>query len=177
MGTAGRTSGDVVVGPLLAAHWPGVEAAWRAGIATGHATFEVGPPTWPAFDAGRLPGQRWVAVAGDEVLGWVAASPTSSRPAYAGVVEHSVYVAPRAAGHGVGRLLLDALVASTEAAGIWTIQSAIFPENLASLALHRGAGFREVGRRERVGLMPAGPMAGVWRDTVLVERRSTVVGT
>ena len=176
MTRTGETSYDRAVAPLVWTHWPHVEAIWRAGIKGGHATFEAEPPTWDAFDAGRLPGQRWVALAGDVVLGWVAASPTSNRPAYAGVVEHSVYVAPSAAGRGVGRLLLDALVASTEYAGIWTIQSAIFPENVASLALHRAAGFREIGRRERVARMPGGPLAGVWRDTILVERRSGAVG-
>lgn len=165
-----------VIAPLQARDWPAVEAIWAAGIAGGHATFEAAPPTWEAFDAGRLLGQRWVALDGEEVLGWVATSPTSARPAYRGVVEHSVYVAPSAAGRGVGRLLLEALVASSEAAGIWTIQSAVFPENTASLALHRRCGFREVGRRERVALMPGGPLAGRWRDTVLVERRSRVVG-
>ncbi|MDQ2756694.1 MAG: N-acetyltransferase family protein [Actinomycetota bacterium] len=172
-----KTSYDVVVAPLLAVHWPAVETIWLAGIRGGHATFEATPPTWEAFDAGRLPGHRWVALAGVDVLGWVAVSPTSSRPVYDGVVEHSVYVAPSAAGRGVGRLLLDTVVASTEAAGIWTLQSAIFPENVASLALHRAAGFRKVGRRERVALMPGGPAAGEWRDTVLVERRSAVAGT
>ena len=110
-------------------------------------------------------------------MGWAAASATSERCVYAGVVEHSVYVDPEASGRGVGRLLLEALAASTEAAGIWTIQSGIFPENAASLALHRAAGFREVGRRERLGLMTYGPMAGVWRDVVMLERRSTRVGT
>lgn len=165
------------VAPLQPRHWPAVEAVWAAGIAGGHATFEPAPPTWETFDAGRLPDHRWVALDGaGEVVGWVAASPTSARPAYRGVVEHSVYVAPSATGRGVGRLLLEALIASTEAAGIWTVQSAIFPENAASLALHRRCGFREVGRRERVALMPVGPLAGTWRDTVLVERRSRVVG-
>ncbi len=178
MSRAEKSSYDtvVVVAPLVPAHWPAVDEIWRAGIAGGHATFEAAPPTWEAFDAGRLPGHRWVALAAGDVIGWVAVSPTSARPVYAGVVEHSVYVAPSAAGRGVGRLLLDALVSSTEGAGIWTIQSAVFPENLASLALHRAAGFREVGRRERVALMPGGPMAGAWRDTVLVERRSVVAG-
>lgn len=104
------------------------------------------------------------------MLGWVAVSPTSARPVYAGVVEHSVYVDPAARGRGVAALLLDALIAATEAAGIWTIQSGIFPENTASLALHRRAGFRVVGTRERVGRHH-----GRWRDVVLLERRSPVV--
>jgi phosphinothricin acetyltransferase len=158
-------------------HWPRVERIYAAGIATGHATFETEPPTWERFDAAKLPGQRLVAV--DEtgtVLGWTAAAATSERGAYAGVVEHSVYVSPDAAGYGVGRRLLDALIVSTENAGIWTIQSGVFPENAASLALHRAARFRVVGVRERIGRMAHGPLAGQWRDVVLLERRSTRVG-
>ena len=162
---------------LTAAHWPDVERIYAAGIATGHATFESEPPTWEAFDRGKLPGQRLVAAEEGRVVGWAAASAVSERCVYAGVVEHSVYVDPAASGRGVGRLLLEALVASTEAAGIWTIQSGIFPENAASLALHRSVGFREVGVRERLGQMTHGPMAGVWRDVVMIERRSARVGT
>lgn len=167
---------SIAVVPLLADHWPAVARIYAAGIATGHATFEQAPPSWERFDAGKLPDQRLVALDGDEVVGWVAASAVSDRCVYAGVVGHSVYVAPQMRGRGVARLLLDALVATTEAAGIWTIQSGIFPENTASLALHRLAGFRVVGTRERVGLMEYGPMAGRWRDVVLVERRSDRVG-
>ena len=166
----------VRVVPMEPGHWAGVEAIYAAGIATGHATFESEPPSWEEFDRVKLPGQRLVAVDGDEILGWAAASAVSDRCVYAGVVEHSVYVAPRAQGRGVGRLLLDALVTSTEAAGIWTIQSGVFPENAASLALHEAAGFRVVGVRERVGRMAHGPLEGQWRDVVLVERRSPVVG-
>jgi phosphinothricin acetyltransferase len=115
---------------------------------------------------------------GERMLGWVAVSPVSSRPVYAGVVEHSVYVHPRARGQGAGRALLDALIASTEAAGIWTIESGIFPENTASLALHRAAGFRVVGVRQRIGchLGRPGHPGGWWRDTVLIERRSASAG-
>ncbi|MFZ6990682.1 GNAT family N-acetyltransferase [Curtobacterium sp. RRHDQ66] len=167
------TDPKVTVRPMTAADWPSVEAIYREGIATGNATFEAEPPTWEAFDAGKLTEHRFVAADGDEVLGWVAVSPTSTRPVYRGVVEHSVYVAAAARGRGVGHLLLDALVASTEAAGIWTIQSGIFPENTASRALHAQHGFRELGTRERIGLMTFGPWAGQWRDNVLVERRST----
>ncbi|WP_240641221.1 GNAT family N-acetyltransferase [Nocardioides ferulae] len=165
------------VRPLAAADWPAVGTIYAAGIATGHATFESAPPSWPEFDDSRLPGHRHVAVDGSgRVLGWAAAVPVSDRCVYAGVVEHSVYVDPDARGRGVGRLLLDALVASTEAAGIWTIQSGVFPENSASLALHAAAGFRVVGTRRRVGRMAHGPLAGQWRDVVLLERRSTRVG-
>lgn len=163
----------MTVVPLEAEHWPEVERIYRAGIATGHATFESEPPAWEQFDAGKLPGQRLVAVEDGRVVGWAAASAVSDRCVYAGVVEHSVYVDPAASGRGVGRLLLDALVTSTEAAGIWTIQSGVFPENAASLAVHRSAGFRVVGTRERVGRMTYGPMAGQWRDVVFIERRSS----
>lgn len=165
---------DVV--PLSPRHWPEVERIYRAGIAGGHATFESEPPTWEAFDGGRLAAHRYVAVGdGGDVLGWVAGSAVSDRCVYAGVVEHSVYVDPAAQGLGVGRSLLDTFVASTEAAGIWTVQSGIFPENAASLALHAAAGFRVVGVRERLGRMSYGPQAGQWRDVVLVERRSPLV--
>jgi L-amino acid N-acyltransferase YncA len=172
-----RQPEEIRILALEAEHWPQVERIYAAGIATGQATFEAQPPTWERFDAGRLPDQRFVAVAPDgTVLGWAAASATSDRCVYAGVVEHSVYVDPAATGRGVGRMLLDALVASTEAAGIWTIQSGVFPENAASLALHRAAGFRAVGIRERVGRMTHGPLAGQWRDVVFLERRSDRVG-
>jgi L-amino acid N-acyltransferase YncA len=170
-------AGDLAVVPMTAAHWPGVERIYRDGIATGHATFESEPPTWDAFDSSRLPGHRHVALDVDgRVVGWAAAVAVSDRCAYAGVIEHSVYVAPAAQRVGVGRLLLDALVTSAEAAGIWTIQSGVFPENTASLAMHERAGFRVVGTRSRLGEMTYGPMAGAWRDVVLIERRSRIVG-
>ncbi len=167
----------VTTAPLEPAHWPEVTRIYAAGIATGHATFEAAPPGWPAFDAAKLPGHRWVALDGDRVVGWVAVTAVSDRCVYAGVVEHSVYVDAAVQGRGVGRQLLDRLVESTESAGIWTIQSGIFPENAGSLALHRRAGFRVVGTRERVGRMTSGPLAGRWRDVVLLERRSAVAGT
>jgi phosphinothricin acetyltransferase len=167
----------VAVATISPDHWPAVEAIYAAGIATGHATFEAEPPTWERFDASRLPGHRFVAVdRAGATLGWVAAGPVSDRGVYAGVVEHSVYVDPGAQGRGVGRLLLGALIESTEADGIWTIQSGIFPENAASLALHEAIGFRTVGTRERLGRMTYGPMAGTWRDVVLIERRSVGAG-
>lgn len=170
-------SGATIV-PMTADHWPQVQAIYAAGIATGHATFEAEPPTWERFDASRPPGQRLVAAdPGGRVLGWVAAGPVSDRCVYAGVVEHSVYVDPQAQGRGIGRLLLQALVDSTEADGIWTIQSGIFPENHASLALHESVGFRVVGVRERVGLMTYGPLRDHWRDVVFIERRSPVAGS
>jgi phosphinothricin acetyltransferase len=156
--------------PLTAADWPAVERIYAEGIATGNATFETEPPTWAEFDAGRLPDHRFVAVEDGEVVGWVALSPTSKRDCYAGVTEHSVYVAEPAQGRGVGRALMNALLESADAAGIWTIQTSVFPENEASLALHERVGFRVVGRRERIA-----KLAGEWRDTILLERRSPAV--
>ncbi|MCX5379934.1 GNAT family N-acetyltransferase [Streptomyces sp. NBC_00091] len=153
---------------LLPAHADAALAIYQAGIDEGDATFETTAPTWEAFDAAKLPDHRFAAVDEDgKVLGWVAATAVSDRCAYAGVVEHSVYVAPAARGRGVARALLEALIASTEEAGIWTIQSGVFPENTASLALHERAGFRIIGTRERIGRHH-----GQWRDVVLLERRS-----
>jgi L-amino acid N-acyltransferase YncA len=149
------------------ADWPHVEAIYVAGIATGDATFETEPPSWAEFDAGRLVGHRLVALEDGEVVGWAALSPTSQRACYAGVVEHSVYVAERARGRGIGHSLMDALIGGADAAGLWTIQTSIFPENAASVALHERVGFRVVGRRERIAQLD-----GVWRDTILLERRS-----
>ncbi|WP_327253261.1 GNAT family N-acetyltransferase [Streptomyces sp. NBC_01244] len=163
---------SIRIEPLTRAHADEVLAIYRAGIYEGNATFETEAPTWEAFDAARLPEHRFAAVDPDgKLLGWVAASKVSDRCAYAGVVEHSVYVHPGARGRGVARALLDALIASTEAAGIWTIQSGIFPENTASLALHQRAGFRVIGTRARIGRHH-----GVWRDVVLLERRSPRIG-
>ena len=152
--------------------WPQVERIYREGIDSGAATFEAETPTWAHFDAHRSPDHRLVATdEADQVIGWAAVAPISSRTVYAGVVEHSVYVGKARAGQGVGSALLAALIASTEAAGIWTIQGVVFPENRASLALHARFGFRVVGRRERIAAAVAGPYAGIWRDTVLIERR------
>jgi L-amino acid N-acyltransferase YncA len=175
--TSGRTS--VAVRPMTPADWSAVERIHAAGIATGHATFEPEPaPTWAAFDASHLTEHRLVAEPEPGVVaGWAAVCAVSPRAVYAGVVEHSVYVDPAHRGHGAGRALLAALVASTEAAGAWTLQAGIFPENAASLALHRDAGFTVVGTRHHLGLMTFGPLAGQWRDVLLLERRSTVAGT
>ena len=163
--------------PLADGHWPQVEAIYAAGIATGDATFEAYPPSWEAFDAGKLTDQRLVAVdRHGDVAGWTAASAVSDRCVYAGVVEHSVYVDPTAQGRGVGRLLLQGLIASTEAAGIWTLQSGVFPENVVSLRLHQAAGFDIVGVRRRLGRMTHGPYAGQWRDVIMIERRSDLAG-
>lgn len=153
--------------------WDRVEEIYRQGIEDGEATFETDPPTWAEFDAGRLQVPRLVAVDDDgAVLGWAAASRVSSREVYRGVIEHSVYVDRAARGRGIGPLLLAAFVEAAEAAGAWTIQSSVFPENAASLRLHEAAGFRVVGRRERIARSARGPHAGTWRDTLLIERRS-----
>jgi len=151
--------------------WPAVCAIYLEGIATGNATFEQTAPDWEKWDAGHLAGVRIVARSVGVVLGWAALSVVSSRCVYAGVAEVSIYVAERARGRGVGRQLMTRLIADSEAAGIWTLQAGIFPENVASIALHECAGFRTIGRRERLG-----QMNGRWRDVVLMERRSTVVG-
>jgi L-amino acid N-acyltransferase YncA len=156
----------VEIRPMAAEDWPAVEAIYAAGIATGDATFENAPPSWEEFDAGRLPGHRLVALDTGRIVGWVAVSPTSARSCYAGVVEHSVYVEEGSRGRGVGRALMDALIASAGEAGIWTLQTSIFPENAASVALHLAVGFRIVGRRERIA-----QSNGVWRDTLVLERR------
>ncbi len=163
-------TGYVRVEPMTDQHADQVLAIYQAGIDEGNATFETCVPSWTQFAGAKLEGHSYVATADRGVLGWVAASPVSARPVYAGVVEHSVYVAGHARRLGVGRALLDALIASTEAAGIWTIQSGVFPENTASLALHEAAGFRIVGIRERIG-----QHHGRWRDVVFIERRSAVV--
>lgn len=168
----------MLIQPLMAAHWPQVQAIYEQGIATGHATFQTQAPAWADWDRDHLAHSRLVAIGADEVAGpgpvagWAALSAVSGRCVYGGVAEVSVYVAPVAAGRGVGRQLLAALVAESEANGIWTLQAGIFPENEASLRLHKGLGFRQVGRRERIG-----QLHGVWRSTLLLERRSAVVGT
>jgi len=165
--------GEVHLRPMESADAARVLAIYQAGLDSGQASFETHAPTWERFDATRLTGHRHVAVSpGGDVLGWVAASPVSDRCVYAGVAEHSVYVDPAARRHGIGAALLQALIRSTEAAGIWTVQSGIFPENTASLRLHEQAGFRVVGTRRRIGCH-----RGRWRDVILVERRSPRTGT
>jgi phosphinothricin acetyltransferase len=147
--------------------WPAVAAIFAEGIRTGNATFETTAPTWEAWDAGHLADHRLVVTLDGDVVGWAALSAVSDRACYSGVAEHSIYVAERVRGLGFGRQLLAALVAAADAGGIWTLQSGVFPENEASLALHLSLGFRVVGVRERLGRLD-----GVWRDVVLLERRS-----
>lgn len=162
----------MIIRVLDPSDWTDVEAVYRAGIASGHATFEAEPPTWESFDLGKLLDLRFVAVEHGAVVGWAAAGATSTRAVYRGVVEHSVYVDPDVRHRGVGGALLDHLCAAADAAGYWTIQSSIFPENEPSLRLHDRHGFRRVGTRERIAVMTYGPLEGRWRDTVLIERRS-----
>ncbi len=153
---------------MASSDWSQVAAIYAAGIASGDATFETDVPDWDSWDRSHLAAPRLVAVdASQQVVGWVAGSAVSERCAYEGVMEHSVYVDPSSRGRGVGGLLLETLVAESERLGFWTIQSGVFPENVASLALHKKWGFREVGRREKIGRQN-----GVWRDVVLLERRS-----
>jgi L-amino acid N-acyltransferase YncA len=156
-----------VIRPLTAADYPAVAAVYDEGIATRMATFETAVPAWADWDAAHLATPRLVAEEGGEVVGWDALAPVSQRPCYAGVADVSVYVAERARGRGVGSALLEALVKGSERAGLWTLQAGVFPENHASLALHRRCGFRVVGVRERIGRLD-----GAWRDVVLLERRS-----
>jgi len=152
--------------------WEQVRAIYVEGIATGHATFETGAPQWEKWDSEHLARARLVARDGPAILGWAALCPVSGRCVYAGVTEVSVYVAASARNRGVGRALLEGLIRASEAEGIWTLQAGVFPENASSLALHRRCGFREVGRRERLG-----KLGDTWRDVILLERRSRTVGS
>jgi L-amino acid N-acyltransferase YncA len=152
-------------------HWEAARTIYAEGIATGNATFETTAPTWEAWDKRHLPELRVVAIGESTVLGWAALSSVSDRCVYGGVAEESVYVAESARGRGIGKRLLEELIGRSEMAGIWTIQTGIFPENEASLRLHEKVGFRIVGIRERIGQLD-----GVWRDVVFLERRSSKTG-
>ena len=160
-----------VIDPMRPEDWEEVRRIYLEGIASGNATFETQAPSWDKWDAAHRRDGRLVARAGERVLGWASLSPVSDRCAYGGVAEVSIYVAGDARGRGVGRALLEALVRESEAAGVWTLQAGIFPENEASIALHEKCDFRVVGKRERLG-----KLAGRWRDVMLLERRSSRVG-
>ena len=156
---------------MLPADWPAVRDIYLEGIKTRQSTFETQAPSWEAWDASHLSFARLIARQDETVIGWAALSPVSQRPVYEGVAEVSVYVAQSQRGLGHGRRLLEALIAASEEFGIWSLQAVMFPENSASVALHRSCGFRDVGRRERIARLD-----GVWRDTILLERRSRKVG-
>ena len=158
----------ISIDTLQPADWPAVAAILAEGIATGLATFETAVPSWETWDATHLPAPRLVARSADgRVLAWAALVPVSRRACYAGVAELSIYVAEDARGQGIGRALLEALVRAAEAAGYWTLQAVVFPQNAASVALHERCGFRLVGRRERIA-----QLGGRWQDTLLYERRA-----
>ncbi|HTR27649.1 MAG TPA: GNAT family N-acetyltransferase [Puia sp.] len=156
---------------LLPEHWPAVKTIYEQGIATGDATFQTGAPNWDEWDRSHLDHSRLVALDGNAVAGWVALTPVSSRCVYAGVAEISIYIDPRYRGMGVGTALMQAVIADSEANGIWTLQAGIFPENTASIRLHENVGFRRVGFRERIG-----KMGDRWRDTIFFEKRSEKTG-
>ena len=152
-------------------HWEEVAKIYEEGIATGNSTFQTSAPAWAEWDNDHIKACRLVAIKENRVVGWAALSPVSGRCVYAGVAEVSVYVSETARGQGIGKLLLEALIAESEKNNYWTLQAGIFPENTASIKLHQQAGFRIVGTRERVG-----KMNGVWRDSLILERRSKIVG-
>jgi L-amino acid N-acyltransferase YncA len=160
---------DIV--PALPRHWGVMKAIYEEGITTGDATFETSSPSWEQWDHDHFSFGRLIAKTGEELAGWAALSPVSSRCVYAGVGEVSIYVAEKNRGKGVGKRLLQALVRESEAHGIWTLQASILSENSASIHLHENCGFRIVGRRERLG-----KLLGCWRDVILMERRSQVTG-
>jgi L-amino acid N-acyltransferase YncA len=162
---------DLNVRAMQSDDWPAIRNIYSEGVATGNATFETKTPEWTKWDQGHRQDCRLVVRDGQRILGWAALSPVSSRSVYSGVAEVSVYVAAEAQGHGVGKLLLRSLVDQSERCGIWTLQAGIFPENIPSVALHKSCGFREVGLRRKLG-----QRGGVWRDVLLLERRSSIVG-
>ena len=162
---------DFEIRALRSDDWPTIRNIYAEGIATGNATFETAAPEWAKWDSGHLQNCRLIAGNSQQALGWTALSPVSGRCVYSGVAEVSVYVASVARGRGVGKMLLHSLVEQSEHFGIWTLQAGMFPENVSSIALHKSCGFREVGRRQRLG-----QLAGVWRDVLLLERRSSSVG-
>lgn len=171
MGRGASMADDYALGSMLASDWEQVRSIYLEGIAGRNATFETDAPSWEKWTASHLAFARLVARSGPDVLGWAALSPVSARECYAGVAEASVYVRAADARRGIGKALLNALIATSERNGIWTLQAGIFPENRASLALVRSCGFRAVGFRERIARLD-----GVWRDVLLLERRSTVAG-
>ena len=163
---------DCQITPMQPTDWPAVREIYAEGIATGQATFETLLPDWEKWDSSHRQDCRLIAREHGQVVGWAALSPVSARRVYSGVAEVSVYVAAAAQGRGVGTALLKALIEESESRGVWTLQAGIFPENTASIAIHKSCGFHEVGKRERIG-----KLGETWRDVLLLERRSTAVGT
>jgi L-amino acid N-acyltransferase YncA len=161
----------VTIDTMLPTDWRQVKSIYEEGIKTGNATFEMSAPEWAVWDKGHLQEARIIAKENGDVLGWAALSPVSGRCVYAGVAEVSVYITSAARGKGLGKQLLQKLVEESEANNLWTLQAGIFPENIASIKIHEDCGFRVIGKRERIGKMD-----GVWRDTLLLERRSDKVG-
>ena len=162
---------NLIIEKMNPEDWEAVRSIYQEGLATENATFEMNAPEWEDWDKSHLRYCRLVAKRKDQIVGWAALSPVSSRSVYRGVAEISIYIAATARGLGIGKALLHTLIEEAERTGIWTLQAGIFPENAASIALHKACGFREVGVRERIG-----QMKGVWRDVILMERRSKVVG-
>lgn len=162
----------IKIGIPTADDWERVRSIYLDGISTGQATFETRAPSWAEWNSSHLTAPRLVATSGERIVGWAALSPVSSRAVYSGVAEVSVYVGNDWRGKGVGQALLESLVKESETNAIWMLQASIFPENVGSIALHKSCGFREVGKRERIA-----KMNGVWRDTILLERRSKLVGS
>lgn len=163
---------EYVIEKMKSSDWKQVKDIYLEGIKTGIATFQTEAPTWENWDKGHLNCCRLVACSSNDILGWVALSPTSARDCYRGVVEVSIYVSEKYKGHGIGSALLRNLIAQSEANGIWTLYCSIIRENTASVALHKKCGFREIGIREKIAKM----INGVWHDTILMERRSKIVG-
>lgn len=167
---------NYLIDAMTQADWEQVRSIYLEGISSGNSTFETSAPEWDKWNASHLQEYRLVVRDGARILAWAALSPFSARSVYAGVSELSLYVAAGHRGKGIGSILLQALIESTEKAGLWTLQGGIFPENTASLRLVKKFGFRQVGKREKMGRMTYGPMSGMWRDVILVERRSAVAG-
>jgi L-amino acid N-acyltransferase YncA len=168
---------DYLIDTMKPEDWEQVRQIYLEGIATGNSTFEADAPDWDKWDCTHLQEHRLVARANGRIVAWAALSPVSTRCIYSGVAELSIYVAATHRGKGIGSTLLKAIISSTEKAGLWTLQGGIFPENTPSLSLVKKHGFKEIGRREKIGKMTYGDLAGTWRDVILVERRSTVAGT
>jgi phosphinothricin acetyltransferase len=170
------TLSTTTIRAMRAEDGPAVLHIYQQGADTGHATFQTAAPSWDEWDRAHMRDARLIAERNAAIAGWAALARVSSRPDYAGVAELSIYIADDARGVGVGRLLLESLIESAEAAGYWMLEAGVFPENSASIALHKSMGFRIVGTRERLGRMTHGPMTGVWRDVVFLERRSPTIG-